>query len=113
MTAPAERRKHPRHCAEIQCKVRCPRTGRYLSAVTTDQSPGGLLLTVQTPLALAEGQEIAVALPHENDAVIRASDLLSARVVRSSAVLDRHQVVAVQFENAGAASASEPQTAAA
>ncbi|GAB4386923.1 MAG: hypothetical protein Kow0022_17360 [Phycisphaerales bacterium] len=60
------------------------------------------MLTVQTPRPLADGQKVEIALRDDGRALIHRSELIKAQVVRSSARLDRHQVLAVQF--------AEPQT---
>jgi hypothetical protein len=93
-----ERRRHHRHDTEIACKVRCAATGRYLGALTSDLSPGGAMLTVQTPQALRNGETVEVALRTDGGPIVRRSELVPARVVRCSAIVDRHQVVAVQFD---------------
>jgi hypothetical protein len=113
MDAKTERRQHARLGVEIHCKVRCPRTGRYHPAITTDLSSGGSLLTVQTPVPLGEGQRLEIALPQADSAVLRARDLIKATVVRSSAVLDRHQVVAICFDEPRSLAAPSTRTAAA
>jgi len=89
---------HPRRSVEIACKIRCPGTGRYLQAHTSDVSSGGALLTVQTPRPLADGQRVDVALRDDGRAIISKAELIPAHIVRSSARLERRQVVAVQFD---------------
>lgn len=92
-----DRREHPRRHAEITCKIRCPSTGRYLRAVTTDISQGGAMLTVSTPRPLTDGQVVELAIRDDGNVLIYRDQLIPAQVVRSSARLDRHQVLAVRF----------------
>jgi c-di-GMP-binding flagellar brake protein YcgR len=93
-----ERREHERHAAEIACKVRCSQTGRYLGALTTDLSAGGAMMTVQTPTPVREGQSVEIALRTDGRAIVLRSELVPARVVRCSSVVDRHQILAVRFD---------------
>ncbi len=94
-----DRREHERWTSEMCCKVRCSRTGRYLGALTSDLSPGGAMLSVQTPTAIRAGQLVEIALKTDGRPIVFRNELVPARVVRCSSVLDRHQVVAVQFES--------------
>jgi len=94
-----ERRRHERVDTEIVCKVRCPVTGRYFGALTSDVSPGGAMITVQTPQAIVQGQTIEVALRTDGRPIVLRSEMAPAKVVRCSAVVDRHQVVAVRFDS--------------
>lgn len=93
-----ERRQHERTPAEIACKVRCSVTGRYLGALTGDISPGGAMITIQTPQAMRNGQIVEIALRTDGRPIVLRNELVAARVVRSSAVVDRHQVIAVRFD---------------
>ena len=93
-----ERREHERYASEIACKVRCSQTGRYLSALTSDLSAGGAMLSVHTPAAVRQGQMVEIALRTDGRAVVLRSELVPARVVRCSSVVDRHQIVAVRFD---------------
>lgn len=108
-----DRRRYPRRHAEFACKIRCPSTGRYLRAQTSDLSEGGAMLTVQTPRPLADGQAIEIALRDDGHALIHRADLIRAQIVRSSARLDRHQVLAVQFDRPQAQLALPERAAAA
>ncbi len=93
-----DRRRHPRRHAEVACKVRCPDTGRYLQALTTDLSEGGALLTVRTSRPLADGQTIELALRDDGQVLVRREDLILAQIVRSSARLDDRQILALRFD---------------
>lgn len=93
-----DRRRHPRHHVEIACKIRCPETGRYLHAWTTDLSEGGTLLTVRTSRPLTDGQTIELALRDDGQVLVRREELILAQVVRSSARLDDRQILALRFD---------------
>ncbi len=95
-----ERREHERHAAEIACKVRCSQTGRYLGALTSDLSAGGAMMTIQTPKGVRAGQTVEVALRTDGRVIILRNELVPAKVVRCSSVVGRHQVVALEFDEA-------------
>lgn len=108
-----DRREHERWASEISCKIRCSRTGRYLGALTSDVSPGGAMLSVQTPTPMRVGQAVEVALRTDGRPIIFRSELVPARVVRCSSLLDRHQVVAVKFDDTQAELKASSKSAAA
>jgi hypothetical protein len=49
---------------------------------------------------MRKGQIVEVALRTDGRPIIFRSELVPARVIRCSTLLDRHQVVAVQFDDA-------------
>ena len=108
-----ERRRYPRQAAEIVCKVRCSLTGRYLGALTSDISAGGAMLAIQAPHAIRQGQIVEIALRTDGRAIVLRSELVRARVVRCSTVIDQNQIVAIRFDEEQTQLAAPSQAAAA
>lgn len=97
-TTTRDRRAHPRHHAELNCKLLRPAFARYITARTTDVGPGGARIDLRTTAPLEAGEVIDIAVAWNRDAVIRSRDLIAARVVRAGPLLSDRQQIAVRFE---------------
>jgi hypothetical protein len=103
------RRRHPRHSLTRPCKVFHWPTQRYLFSTTCDVSNGGALLLIDSMRMLAPDDRIDVLIAWNEEMILRESDHIRARVVRSLPSRDHEQLVAVEFDQAIA----EPLAAAA
>jgi len=71
------------------------------------------MITIQAPKGVRQGQAVEVALRTDGRAIVLRSELVPAKVVRCSSVVDRHQVVALEFEEAQPELAAPARAAAA
>ncbi|MEX0775293.1 MAG: PilZ domain-containing protein [Phycisphaeraceae bacterium] len=93
-----DRRKEPRTALSRPVKVRLCDTGRYLTGRTTNLSPGGALLEVDTPSLLVPGQRIALGVAWtDQQTLLHRDELIDATVLRSLGLGGR-QNVAIYFE---------------
>ena len=90
--APRDRRAAPRRGCDHRFKARCGVSGRYLAGRCVNLSEGGALLVLDDAAALNAGQRIDVGLVTPDSALIAASSLRSAVVVRSLGIRDRTHI---------------------
>lgn len=98
----AERRSNARLQVQRPCKVIVNASRRFVPALTRNVSVSGAMLDVQSPRLLSPGEEIGVAVAWNDAPVVRASQIMSARVVRALLGPGGVQTVAVAFVAAGA-----------
>ena len=109
----SERRADPRVQIARPCKIYVPKIGRYLSGTTWDLSAGGALLEVHRPDVLLPGDHLYVGIAlKRRQAILRAGDMFSAHVVRSSQTARDRTALAVRFVTATAAEADAVRRAA-
>jgi len=94
-----ERRQDARLRLDRAVKVQCEMTGRYMAARTHDISATGMLMEINSPSLMVQGQRLRVGIAwNEQSAVIESSKMIPAVVVRSLGINGR-QHVAIHFEN--------------
>ena len=94
---PRDRRLYPRVGIERPVKLQCAQTGRYLAARTRDFSAGGAMVDLDRRASFVPGQRVRVGIASDaNAAMIAASDMVEALVVRTALALGSPGI-AVQF----------------
>lgn len=92
-----ERRINPRLEITRPGKIRQGGHSRYDQARTINVSTGGALLEIVSPRQVKIGDQLGVAVAWSDTAVLRATNVLPARVIRSRPIDEHRQEVAVQF----------------
>ena len=100
MNTAVENRAHPRVPLERPAKVFHEGTRRYLPAITSNISNGGVLLRVTSPRPLLPGDRIDVLIAWSNRAVLSSKDRIPARVTRAARVASGEQFVGIAFDQA-------------
>ncbi|GEM_PF-1262568 len=97
MSSPKNRRQYPRLLTTRPLKLFHRAGGRFLPAVATDLSDGGVLVTITWPCRFIVGEAIDIYLPPDNHVMLSSNHRAPARVVR---VLHGEQVTmaAIQFD---------------
>ncbi|HMN42099.1 MAG TPA: PilZ domain-containing protein [Phycisphaerales bacterium] len=92
-----DRRSHRRFSVERPGKMFHPASRQFVPAMSRDVSFAGALLEVETDRPFEAGEPIDVGLSLNNRAVVPASALLHGIVVRSEALGEHRQLVAVRY----------------
>jgi len=93
-----ERRRDNRILMDRPVKVQCEMTGKYLSAQMQNISATGMLMEIQHPSLLVQGQRLRVGIAwNDQSAILASNNMLQAVVVRSAGLGGR-QHVAVHFD---------------
>lgn len=100
MSTPADNRAHPRVFLERPAKVFHQGTRRYLPAVTSNISGGGVLIRVLSPRPLDPGDRLDVLIAWSNRTVLSSSDRVAGSVTRAARGASGEQFVAVAFDKA-------------
>ena len=92
-----DRRAHKRFGVARPGKVFRPSGRQYVPAASRDLSYAGALLEIETDRPFETGETIDVALALTPKAIVPSSSLLRAVVVRSHAIGEHRQLVAVRY----------------
>ena len=93
-----ERRIHERVNAERLCKLYVPRAGKYVSGLTWDLSPGGVLLHLDIATGISAGDRLYVGIAFKRrQAVLAADEMVEAEVVRVEHANGDRIAVAARF----------------
>ncbi|MHC4216925.1 MAG: PilZ domain-containing protein [Planctomycetota bacterium] len=93
-----ERRTHVRVKLERPCKLFLPSVGRYVSGSTWNLSAGGVLVQLDLPTGIAPGDRLFVGIALKRcQAVLPASEMLEAQVIRVERPADDRISVAARF----------------
>lgn len=97
MPSPKDRRQYPRLLTTRPLKVFHRASGRFLPAIATDLSDGGVLVTITWPCQMIVGEALDIYLPPDNHVMLSAKHRATARIKR---VLHGEQVTmaAIQFD---------------
>ncbi len=99
MTSHSERRSDARNEVEKPVKIRCLRSGRYLSGKTRNLSAGGALIEISDPHRFVPGQRIKLGVAwNARQTVLDSHALIDSVVIRDFALEGLHQI-ALRFEN--------------
>ena len=99
MTTHAERRQDARSEVEKPVKIRCLRSGRYLSGRTRNLSAGGALIEISDPHRFAPGQRIKLGIAwNRRQTVLDSHALIDSVIIRNLALGGLHQI-ALRFEH--------------
>ncbi len=101
-----DRRSHRRFNVERPGKLFHPASRQFVPATSRDLSFAGALLEVETDRPFEAGEPIDVGLSLNNRAVVPSSALLHGIVVRSEALGEHRQLVAVRYTHRDAARAA-------
>ncbi len=92
-----DRRSHRRFSVERPGKLFHPASRQFVPATSRDLSFAGALLEVETERPFEAGEPIEVGLSLNNRAVVASSAMLHGIVVRSEALGEHRQLVAVRY----------------
>lgn len=101
-SAAQDRRRYIRHRVESPCKLIELKSGRSLPGITRDVSLGGLLVSLRTSIPFQAGERIKIGVAWRGQAVLDASTLTDAEVVRASPLFDGQQTLAIRRINTAA-----------
>lgn len=102
----AERREHLRTPIDRPCKALHKASRTYMSGRTVNFSPTGVLMVLESPRPLHEGDEVDIGIAWDRRVVLASGAMTRARVVRVSASLGKRQAVALRFIEQGAIAAA-------
>jgi hypothetical protein len=93
-----DRRRFPR--VETEIAVKCRRTARsaYTLGRTIDLSPSGVLLELHSSTPATVGDRIALAFDCPQCPVTKSAHMVTATIVRTVAVDETRQRIAVHFD---------------
>lgn len=92
-----DRRRHKRFSVQRAGKVFRRSTQQYVPAGCKDLSFGGALLEIESERSIGIGEIVDVGLAMSNKAVVPSASLLRGIVVRSEALGEQRQLVAVRY----------------
>lgn len=92
-----DRRRHKRFNVQRAGKVFRRSTQQYVPAGCKDLSFGGALLEIESERSIGIGEIVDVGLAMSNKAVVPSASLLRGIVVRSEALGEQRQLVAVRY----------------
>ena len=92
-----DRRSHKRFNVDRPGKIFRAANRQFVPACSRDLSYGGALLEVETERTFNEGEVLEVGLALNSRAVVPSSGLIRGIVVRSHALGEQRQLVAVRY----------------
>ncbi|MHC4083179.1 MAG: PilZ domain-containing protein [Planctomycetota bacterium] len=93
-----ERRAHARVNLARPCKLYLPNVGKYVAGSTWNLSAGGVLLQLDLPAGIALGDRLYVGIAlKRRQAVLAASEMIEAEVIRVDRATDDRVDVAARF----------------
>ncbi len=101
-----DRRSHRRFHVQRPGKVFRPASKQYVPASSLDLSFGGALLEVESERSFDVGEVLDVGLALTQKAVVPSSALIRGIVVRSTALGEQRQLVAVRYLHRESAAAA-------
>lgn len=111
--AESDRRADPRIQIARPCKVFVPKIDRYLAGTTWNLSASGALLEINRSEHLRPGDHLYVGIAlKRRQAILRASEMFSAQVVRSFQTTRDRTALAVRFDITAATVAAPARRAA-
>ncbi|MCA9293541.1 MAG: PilZ domain-containing protein [Phycisphaerales bacterium] len=97
MSPAPERRQDTRHTTIRRCRLRGRRSLLFASGITQNCSRGGLLIGLPSARPLAVGDRVEVVVAWDGDALLRAGNAATGRIVRIEERSDE-QRIAIAFD---------------
>lgn len=94
----SERRREPRLSVNRPVKLQCAMTGRYMQGHVRNVSATGVLVEINHPSMLVQGQQMRLGIAWNDQTVLLQQKYMAPAVVVRSLGLGGRQHVAMAFE---------------